>query len=349
MNGLGTQTDMDFIMAVNGDDDCFEWFGGTSNHDHLVAASCGDDAIDWQWGYTGSLQFGLYLQNGAQTDAGGESRGVEGDNSEFDPNATPISDPDMCNLTLVGGENQAGQNGGSDAGIFLRRGTQAQIANSLVTAFLDNCVELREAPTTGRACVDADADGSPESLTGNTIVRNSILVDCGSGSTEIAKNGDALDADDVNQNETGPCDLGTVPGCDCDTESWYDKLRTGFSVPNVNGVAATVDFDNAAANIDQYPALDNTGCTAAGVPQTCCTGLGTGTCRALWDPRPVITLGAAPAAFACTGINPVFTNPGYLGGVNPAAACSTTDPDGAGPGQASCDWLVKPWAEFNIE
>ncbi|HSP99123.1 MAG TPA: hypothetical protein VL049_18015, partial [Candidatus Dormibacteraeota bacterium] len=31
LNGLGTQTRISYGMAVNGADDCFEWFGGTSN------------------------------------------------------------------------------------------------------------------------------------------------------------------------------------------------------------------------------------------------------------------------------------------------------------------------------
>lgn len=342
MNGLGTQTLMNYIMAVNGDDDCLEWFGGTVNHDHLVAASCGDDAIDWQLGFTGSLQYGLYLQNGVQTDTGGDSRGIEADNSEFDNLATPISSPDMCNLTLVGGENQAGANNGSDVGIFLRRGTRAQIANSLVTAFADACTEFRDLATTDGACVDANNDGSPESLTGATIIRNSILADCGSGSTEIAKNGDALDADDVSQTETGPCDSAAVPGCNCDSESWYALLVSGFSVPNSSGIAAAVDFDNGGGNLDQYPGLDNSACTGVETPLTCCSGVGTGSCRELWDPRHVITVGGSPAAFNCSNINPVFENSGHLGAVDPSAPCTTTG------GAASCDWLQKPWAEFNI-
>lgn len=339
MNGIGTQTDFSFLEAVNGDDDCFEWFGGTSNHDHMVAAACGDDAFDWQLGFTGSIQHGIYIQNGTQTDTGSDSRGIESDNSEFDNTATPYSNPQLCNMTLVGAQNQAGANNGSDAGILARRGVRWQIANSLVTAFADNCVELRDAETTKGACTDANADGSPESLAGNLIIRNSVLASCGSvggGPYEIAKNGDALDADDANA-DTGPCDTTAVPGCTCDTESWYDLIRTGYNVPNVNGVAPTVTFTNTGANLDQYPALDNAACTGVESPYTCCTGVGTGTCRALWDARPVFT-GAAPAPFACSSLNPLFDDPGYLGGLNPAASCTGT----------SCDWMSKPWIEFAI-
>lgn len=340
MNGLGTQTRFSFIQAVNGDDDCLEWFGGTSNHDHMIAAACGDDAFDYQLGFTGSVQYGLYLQSGTQTDTGGDSRGVEGDNSEFDHNATPNSDPDFCNVTLVGAQNQAGANNGSDAGLMLRRGTRGQFANMLVTAFADNCVELRDVSTTQRACVDGDANGSPESLTGDLVIRNSVLFGCGSISgspVEIAKDNDGtLDT-------TAGADLNAcaAANCRCDTEAWYAQLVSGFSVPNAQGVAPAVTFTNGAGDVDQYPALDNSGCTGVGTPFTCCSGAGAGSCRALWDPRPTFA-GAAPAPFACSSLNPAFANPGYLGGVNPAAACTTTG------GAAACDWVTKPWAEFNI-
>jgi hypothetical protein len=88
-----------------------------------------------------------------------------------------------------------------------------------------------------------------------------------------------------------------------------------------------------------YPALDNTGCTGAGTPLQCCTGAGTGTCRALPDARASFT-GAPPAPFACSQISPSFEDPSFLGALDPTASCTVT---GA---TASCDWLSKPWIEF---
>ncbi|HSP97938.1 MAG TPA: hypothetical protein VL049_11920, partial [Candidatus Dormibacteraeota bacterium] len=326
------------------------------------------DGFDYQLGFTGSIQYGVYIQSGTQTDTGADSRGVEADNSEFDNLATPISDPDFCNITMVGGRNQSGANNGSDAGLMLRRGTYGQFADMLVTAFADNCVELRDVATTNGACVDADANGVPEALTGNLVIRNSVLFGCGQcgdgpldngfcigggnpdpcctgpgtgtchAAWEIAKDGagSAIEPD----NNPGVCNETSAAkaGFNCDSESWYALLP---NMADVNGVAPTTTFTNAAGNIDQYPALDNTGCTALGVPFTCCSGAGTGACRALWDPRPVFS-GPTPAVYPCTSLNPVFTPSTYLGGVNPAAACTTT---GA---SASCDWMSKPWVEFNI-
>ncbi len=341
MNGLGTQTKMSYGMAVNGSDDCFEWFGGTSNHDHMIVAACADDGFDHQLGFTGSIQYGVYIQNGVQTDTGADSRGIEADNSEFDFSATPFSNASICNMTLVGGGNQPGHNDGSDSGVFLRRGVRGHYANLLVTAWADACTEVRDDVTENNATIDANSDHIPEALTGNLMLYNSVMFGCGScadsggAAYEIAKDGGNGDANAGVCNET----LAATAGYNADTESWYALLP---GMANVNGVAPATTFTNAAANMDQYPAIDNTGCTGLGTPFTCCAGAGTGSCRALWDPRPVYSGAAPPAPYPCPSINPVFETTSYLGGVNPAAPCTTTG------GAAACDWMSKPWVEFNI-
>ena len=154
------------------------------------ASACGDDGFDQQLGFTGSLQYAVVLQNGQQTaPAGRDARGIELDNSEFDPAAVPRSDPAFCNVTLIGSKAQQEfpDNGGSDTGIMLRRGTRGQMANLIVTGFQDAGVELREASTTQQACNDLDADGVPESLTGDLLIRNSVFFDNGAGGSEQAK------------------------------------------------------------------------------------------------------------------------------------------------------------------
>jgi hypothetical protein len=334
MNGIGSQTQFNFIQGHLGKDDALEWFGGTSNHTNMIASAFADDGFDFQLGFTGSVQYGLAFQNGATTDPGADSRGIEGDNSEFDNNATPRSDPDFCNVTFIGGQNQAPDfpsNGGSDAGILLRRGTRVQIANAIVTDFGDAGIELRDNSTTTQGCVDANTDGVPESLTGDLMVRNSVFFNNGSGGAEQAKDGSPLDA-------TAGADLNAcvgAPSCACDTETWYDLLVTGFNVLPANGSVGT-----SPGISDTYPALDNSACTGLETPFVCCSGAGTGSCRALPDARSVGLV--SPPAFACATLNPLFDNAAYLGGLNPAAACTTTG------GSAACDWVSKPWVEFAV-
>jgi hypothetical protein len=319
MNGIGSQTEFNFIQGHVGNDDCIEWFGGTSNHTNMVASACGDDGFDTQLGFTGSLQFGLMFQDGTLTDAGRDSRGIEADNSEFNNNATPRTDFDFCNLTIIGGNRQAGANDGSDAGILLRRGLRAQIANTLVAYFNDAGFEFRDQATIDQACVN------PTTLTGNTVIRNSVFYDNGSSAAPACEHAKA----------------GGIAGPPCDSIQAYAQFVANHDVVNPN----EPDANCAATNPNlpsEYPALDNGLCTGVGTPLQCCTGAGTGTCRALPDPRPTFTGSVAPpAAFPCSQINPLFEDVSYLGALDPSASCTTT---GA---SAACDWVTKPWVEFS--
>jgi hypothetical protein len=350
MNGVGSQTQFNFIQANDGLDDCHEWFGGTLNQKHLVASACGDDALDWQLGYQGSVQYALYVQNGTETDTmpTGDSRGIEADNSEFGLDNTPRSNPDFCNVTLVGGRNQAGQNGGSDAGVLLRRGTNGQMANMIVTSFLDAGAELRDNKTTRQACVDANLDRVPESLTGNLRILNSVFYDNGSGAPGTAVEQAKNDSGGLDCNaavETALCcdealEFDDTAPCNCDTESWYGLLPS----LTPNGSNATNPNVNDG---DQYPAADaveNGACIGLQNPSLCCTGAGTGTCLELFDARATPSGGTPPAALDCkAALNPIFDTTTYLGALNPAAACTTTG------GAAACDWLSKPWVSFSID
>jgi hypothetical protein len=308
MNAIGSQTQFNFMQGHQGNDDCIEWFGGTSNHKHLVASSCADDGLDYQLGFTGSVQYAFLFQNGSGTDAGSrDDRCIEADNSEFDNSALPFSDPDFCNVTCIGAKNAGPEftdNGGSDSGLMLRRGTRGQFANLITTGFQDSGLELRDVKTSTEACVDADANGIPESLTGKLIVRNSVFFDngtsCSTAGGEQAKNGDDLDCGSAGCSSPNTCTIdacgtnaactaATTPfacctgpgtgtcsrsGCACDSESFYDQLVTSFNVvPGLNQNSVNPGVSTA------YPPQNNVLCLAAGNPWSCCSGAGSGTCN----------------------------------------------------------------------
>jgi hypothetical protein len=126
--GCGTGTTAEYLQAHYGNDDAFEWFGGTARAKYLVATYAEDDNLDYQLGWRGSVQFAIVLQN--PTDRG--NRGVEGDNSEFDNAATPFSDPTLFNITMVG-SGVAGSSEADGRGFYLRRGSRS-IANNVVIA-----------------------------------------------------------------------------------------------------------------------------------------------------------------------------------------------------------------------
>lgn len=250
MNGIGRGTDISYVHSNVGADDCIEWFGGTVNSNHMVASGCADDAFDWQLGFTGSMQYGLYIANGQLTDAGArDSRGIEADNSEFGNNDLPRSNPAMCNLTLVSARSQSGgDNGGSDSGILFRRGTAGQVANVIVTGFQDAGVELRDVSTTQVACINDDPNTPPESLTGSLLVQSAIFYENGDfpgAGTEQAK-------------------TGAIAGGNCSTPQWY-ALLPNVTADGANPVNPNISTEYPAANtlFDARPSAPITGAPTA--------------------------------------------------------------------------------------
>ena len=132
--GVGSDTEVQFVQVHNNLDDCFEWFGGTVSAQNLVAVGCGDDSFDWTDGWQGSLQYGIVYSGVAGTGGGvsGDPRGIEGDSLSGDPSATPLSTPRVSNVTIVSGGDPD-----SDTGVVLRRGMAGTVANAIVIGWPD--------------------------------------------------------------------------------------------------------------------------------------------------------------------------------------------------------------------
>lgn len=129
-NAVGCETVLEYLQSHMAWDDSFEWFGGKANGNHWIATGGRDDNFDWQMGFRGTLQFGIAQQYDDLGDAA-----IEADNNEFGFDADCRSNPIMANLTLIGGA-PAGLATGS--GIRLRRGTDAQIVNSIIAGWGNN-------------------------------------------------------------------------------------------------------------------------------------------------------------------------------------------------------------------
>jgi hypothetical protein len=137
--GTGSGTEINFVAAAFGGDDGFEWFGGTTNAKNIVAVGASDDSFDWTFGWSGKVQFAVIQQRADEADAG-----IEADNNENNFNFTPRSSPRLMNVTLVGAP---GQGPGSTRGLLLRRGTDFEIRNAIVTGFKNVGLEIRDEAT----------------------------------------------------------------------------------------------------------------------------------------------------------------------------------------------------------
>ncbi|MDV6344661.1 hypothetical protein [Nitrosomonas sp. Is37] len=155
LNAVGSGTVIDFVQVHNGLDDGVEMFGGTAQMKHLVLTSNGDDNLDWTSGWTGKAQFVLVKQAADDGD-----RGIEADSNEVNNDSLPRAKPIISNLTLIGSSV-------GTQGILLRRGTGANIWNTVVTGFPD-CVQIDGAATFKNA-------GSPGNLSGELTMVNSFV------------------------------------------------------------------------------------------------------------------------------------------------------------------------------
>lgn len=155
--GVGSGTVADYLQSYRGGDDGVEFFGGTNSVKHLVVTEGGDDAIDWDLGWNGKVQYAL-VQHGSGL---GEDRGIEAANNPNAFDAAPRATPTLSNLTLLG-------NGKGTHGIELKQGSGGRIWNSIVSGFPTSCVFFTGAAT-------YTAAGTPAAPTGNTVVRNSVF------------------------------------------------------------------------------------------------------------------------------------------------------------------------------
>ncbi|MFN7919706.1 MAG: hypothetical protein U0Q16_06395 [Bryobacteraceae bacterium] len=144
--GCGKGTQAHHLQAIYGLDDSFEWFGGTMDAKYLVGGLGADDYVDYQLGWTGRAQFGLFYQS---PDANG-NRGIEGDNSEYNNAALPYSNPTLFNMTFVG-SGVPGFDEANAPGIFVRRGSRGSINNMVVTNFYSPGVDVADANTQAQA------------------------------------------------------------------------------------------------------------------------------------------------------------------------------------------------------
>ncbi|HVI00748.1 MAG TPA: hypothetical protein VM869_18655, partial [Enhygromyxa sp.] len=144
--GVGRKTVIDHVQVRSSSDDCFEFFGGTIDAKHLVCDTPGDDALDFDHGYQGRLQFVVVRdQTGERIGYGPDDtpgHGLEIDNDPNGTTAAPRTSPKIWNATLCG---TAGEPSLSFA-ILARRASQAELRGVVMGGF-DFALDRRDAET----------------------------------------------------------------------------------------------------------------------------------------------------------------------------------------------------------
>ena len=123
--GVGSGTTVDYVEFYQGADDGVEFFGGTVNTSNLISIGNEEDQFDWTEGWSGA-NTNWY----GKLDFGKGNRGIEADNFELGYANTPIANPSITNLTLVGpGSAPTTGTWLENDAMKLRRGTKGIFTN----------------------------------------------------------------------------------------------------------------------------------------------------------------------------------------------------------------------------
>lgn len=134
LGGCGSDTSVSYVQVHRGLDDNIEVFGGTFDMSYLVVSEAGDDALDLDEGYRGTIQFVI-----ASTAAISDSpRAFEWDNQGDNFTATPVTTVDLANVTIyktITAETE---------GMRFREGVDGSITNALLLGNIETCSQVKD-------------------------------------------------------------------------------------------------------------------------------------------------------------------------------------------------------------
>lgn len=230
LGGVGDGTIFENIEVYTNQDDGVEYFGGTLNSKNLVISYVGDDSLDLDQGYNGSIQNVLAIStffnqdngtdygNGGSGDALGEWDGddctgncnVQGslDDASIADVAWPIGAPAIYNFTgmgnqVSGGTNPAVSDASPNRGIRMRNDFEGILANSIIV-------------NTGTACYTVASPSNPDvpdqvHVVSTTCSSESLTPDAG-GLLAAARGDDAVDAGEYQGGSDNYCDSASCDG-----------------------------------------------------------------------------------------------------------------------------------------
>ena len=240
--GVGRDTTMEFLEAINNADDDFEFWGGDVNLRYSLSTFCGDDGLDTDQGYIGVVQYFVQLQNnGVGTDGSslstrsdknfGDSL-TENDGPESNNSAVPYSTYTLANATLIGrGYGVASYGSGNFTGPNFKDNAGCRTFNSLIMDNPHGAVLIMDNVT--------DLSDNSFSSAGNSSINRYAGTRTTGGFDGAGRASDLVTLD--NGNAGGPDGLYN--------NTWF--FRNGYadsSRAGVNGVYASKALFDAAVN-----------------------------------------------------------------------------------------------------
>jgi hypothetical protein len=172
LGSVGRGTSLENIEVTSNDDDAFEMFGGTVNLKFAAALFNNDDALDYDLGYRGKVQFFLAVKTtAANTPA--DDNGIEADGDDNRSCAAPLSHPIIANATFIGnGDNASVGDNSGPYGLNAKELTEGEIYNSVFANYRAG-FNMTKTPNAARICA---IEAYNNWISGSLIVKNNTFV-----------------------------------------------------------------------------------------------------------------------------------------------------------------------------
>ncbi|MFV8753328.1 serine/threonine protein kinase [Nannocystaceae bacterium ST9] len=183
--GVGRGTTIDHVQVRETTDDCFEFFGGTVDADHLICDDPGDDGFDFDLGYHGRLQHLVLRDRDPERPDPSAGNGIEIDSDPTGAGLEPRTRPVIANATLCGHPGARSPS----FGILVRHAATAELEGLRIRGF-DHALDLRDVGTSltgaaieliGQSPAELDETDDDQGFDERAwLAARSVVIDAGS-------------------------------------------------------------------------------------------------------------------------------------------------------------------------
>lgn len=132
---VGSGTTVDHVMVAHSGDDGFQFVGGTVNVTHLIAYNNLDDDFDFDYGYTGKMQYLISYRTGLASSHALRANAVESYNDAVPTTNAPLTRPVISNMTIIGPQGMEPTTTNLNQGVYIRKGTRFVMQNSIIAEY----------------------------------------------------------------------------------------------------------------------------------------------------------------------------------------------------------------------
>lgn len=135
LESVGSGTTIDHVMVVHSRDDGFQFVGGTVNATHLIAYNNGDDDYDFDYGYTGKMQFVISYRSELNSTHALRANALESYNDKWPTTNVPLTRSVISNMTIIGPQGTETTPTNLNQAVYIRKGSRFVLENSVIAEY----------------------------------------------------------------------------------------------------------------------------------------------------------------------------------------------------------------------